>query len=81
MQIVYQTTKWGSDGTHIYLEVHPDLYGLKRDRLAALDVPRALRVLAQLDLELVIRALDEARGLPVRVGTLSAPPPTSPPSS
>jgi L,D-transpeptidase ErfK/SrfK len=29
IQIVYQPTKWGRDREHIYLEVHPDLYGLR----------------------------------------------------
>src|SRR5262249_9119731 len=29
IQIVYQPTKWGSDRDQIYLEVHPDLYGLR----------------------------------------------------
>jgi L,D-transpeptidase ErfK/SrfK len=82
VQIVYQTAKWGSDGTHIYLEAHPDLYGLKPDRLTALDVPRALGLLDRLDLERVRRVLDEARGIPVDVGTLPASdPPTSAPSS
>jgi len=82
VQIVYQTAKWGSDGTHIYLEAHPDLYGLKPDRLTALDVPRALGLLDRLDLERVRRVLDEARGIPVEVGTLPAgDPPTSAPSS
>ena len=45
LQIVYQTAKWGGDGKQIFLEVHPDLYGLRRDRLAALEVPRALGLL------------------------------------
>jgi L,D-transpeptidase ErfK/SrfK len=79
IQILYQTTKWGVDGKQIFLEVHPDLYGLRRDRLAAFEVPRALGLLEYLDLELVLRALDEARGVPVPVGTLPAP--TSSPSS
>jgi L,D-transpeptidase ErfK/SrfK len=81
VQIIYQTTKWGRDGARIYLEAHPDLYGLRRDRLAAFEVPRALGVLAYLDLELVIRTLEEARGIPVPVGTLPAQPPTSSPTS
>jgi L,D-transpeptidase ErfK/SrfK len=82
IQIVYQTAKWGREGAQILLEVHPDLYGLKRDRLTALEVPRALGLLGQLDMERVLRALDEARGNPVSVGTLPAgDPPTSPPSS
>jgi L,D-transpeptidase ErfK/SrfK len=78
VQIVYQTAKWGSDGTHIYLEAHPDVYGLKPDREKALDVPRALDVLAQLDLGLVTRTLEEARGLPVKVGTLPERPTSAP---
>ena len=81
VQIIYQTAKWGSDGAHIYLEAHPDLYGLKGDRQSALDVPRALGVLADLDLDLVTRTLEEARGLPVKVGTLPAQKPTSSPTS
>jgi L,D-transpeptidase ErfK/SrfK len=81
VQIVYQIAKWGSDGESIYLEAHPDLYGLKPDRLTALEVPRALGVLDQLDLDLVAHTLAEARGLPVKVGTLSAPKPTSSPTS
>jgi L,D-transpeptidase ErfK/SrfK len=78
IQIVYQTAKWGRDGTRLVLEAHPDLYGLKRDRLSALDVPRALGLLGSLDLEQVLRVLDEARGEPVPVGTL---PPESAPTS
>jgi L,D-transpeptidase ErfK/SrfK len=41
LQIVYQTAKWGRDGAQIHLEVHPDLYGLERDLLAALAEPSA----------------------------------------
>ena len=85
IQIVYQTTKWGRDEEHIYLEVHPDLYGRSLDQFAALAVPRALGLLELLDLELVLHALEEARGVPVPVGTFpaptSAPPPTSTPTS
>jgi len=79
IQIVYQTAKWGTDGKQIFLEVHPDLYGLQRDRIAAFAVPRALGLLEHLDLELVLRTLEEARGVPVPVGTLPAP--TSSPTS
>jgi L,D-transpeptidase ErfK/SrfK len=79
LQIVYQTAKWGRDETHIYLEVHPDLYGLRPDRFAELEVPRALGLLNLLDLDLVLRALEEARGFPVPVGTF--PVSTSSPTS
>jgi L,D-transpeptidase ErfK/SrfK len=81
VQIVYQTAKWGRDGADVYLEAHPDLYDLKSDRVAALEIPRALGVLDSLDLELVNRTLEEARGIPVKVGTLPPSTPTSSPTS
>jgi L,D-transpeptidase ErfK/SrfK len=76
IQIVYQPYKWGRDAERIYLEAHPDLYRLRPDRLAALEVPRALGLLDAIDVELALRTLDEARGIPVAVGTLPAPSPT-----
>jgi len=79
LEIVYQPTKWGSDGQRIYFEAHPDLYRLQSDRLAVLELPRALGLLGAIDVDLVWRTLDEARGIPVVVGTL--PPPTSSPTS
>jgi L,D-transpeptidase ErfK/SrfK len=80
IQIVYQPTKWGRDGEHLYLEVHPDLYQLRTDLLtSALDTARALGVFEALDLESVRRAIDAARGIPVEVGTLRAT--TSSPTS
>lgn len=81
IQIVYQPTKWGLDGDVLYLEVHPDLYGLVPDRLRAFDVPRELGLLGAIDLERAWTALEEARGVPVAVGTLPAPSATSRPSS
>jgi L,D-transpeptidase ErfK/SrfK len=79
IQIVYQPIKWGRDAERLYLEVHPDLYGLKPDLLAALEVPRALGLRDVLDLKVVLSTLEEARGIPVQVGTI--PPPTSTPTS
>jgi L,D-transpeptidase ErfK/SrfK len=79
LQIIYQTSQWGGDGERIYLEMHPDIYQLAPDRLAALEVPRALGLLEVLDLERVQRVIDEASGLPVAVGRLPAP--TSSPTS
>ncbi len=71
IQIVYQPYKWGRDGTRLYFEAHPDLYGRVLDRMmAALALPRALGILPALDLERVWRTLEEARGLPVVVGSL-----------
>ena len=79
IQIVYQTVKWGRDEERLYLEVYPDLYGLKPDLMAALEVPRALGLLETIDLEAVLSVLEEARGIPVPVGTI--PPSTSTPTS
>lgn len=85
LRIVYQTLKWGADGDGLYLEAHPDLYGLVADTLSlALATPRALGLLGAIDFELVTRVVQAARGIPVRVGTLSPPalqPATSPPPS
>lgn len=81
IQIVYQPYKWGSDGKRLYLEAHPDPYGLVPDRLTAFEVPRALGLLGAIDLELAWSTLEEARGIPVAVGALPAPAPTSKPTS
>jgi L,D-transpeptidase ErfK/SrfK len=82
LRIVYQPFKWGVDGDAIVLEAHPDLYARLPDALTeALAVPSALGLLAALDLERVAKTVAEARGEPVRVGTLPAPAPTSTPTS
>jgi L,D-transpeptidase ErfK/SrfK len=71
LQLVYQPYKWGTDGRFLYFEAHPDLYGLILDHLAtALAAPRALGLLDAIDLERVWNTLEEARGIPVRVGRL-----------
>jgi L,D-transpeptidase ErfK/SrfK len=82
LRIVYQPFKWGRDGDAVFLEAHPDLYGKLPDPLgAALAVPSALGLLGALDFERVADAVAAARGEPVRVGTVPAPEPTSPPPS
>jgi L,D-transpeptidase ErfK/SrfK len=81
LQIVYQPWKWGSDGQRLYLEVHPDLYGLAPDRLMAFEVPRALGLLREIDFARAWSALEQARGIPVAVGMLPASAATSRPSS
>jgi L,D-transpeptidase ErfK/SrfK len=85
LRIVYQMLKWGSEGDGLYLEAHPDLYAVAPDPLAlALATPSALGLLGALDFQLVARTVQEARGVPVRVGTLPPParePATSPPPS
>jgi len=75
IQIVYQPTKWGRDREHLYLEVHPDVYGLRPAGLleSALDAARALGVIDRIDLERVRRAAEQASGIPVAVGSADAP--------
>jgi L,D-transpeptidase ErfK/SrfK len=71
LQLVYQPYKWGTDGERLYFEAHPDLYGRLLDHLAAaLAVPRGLGLLGAIDLELVWRTVEEAKGIPVVVGRL-----------
>jgi L,D-transpeptidase ErfK/SrfK len=75
IQIVYQPVKWGRDHEHLYVEVHPDPYGLHPSGLltTALDGARALALIDRIDLERVRRAVEAASGLPVPVGSASAP--------
>jgi L,D-transpeptidase ErfK/SrfK len=69
LRLIYQAFKWGLDGSVLYLEAHPDIYGRQPDRLAeALATPRALGLLRALDLEAVLRTVEETRGVPVPVG-------------
>lgn len=69
--IVYQPYKWGTNGKDLYLEAHPDLYGrLDEPLAAALALPRELGLLPRIDIERVWAAVEQARGIPVRVGTL-----------
>ena len=69
------------DGADLYLEVHPDLYARYPGPLTeALRTPRALGILRHIDLERAWRAVEEVRGVPVRVGRLPEPPPTPPTS-
>lgn len=71
IHIVYQPFKWGVEERRIYFEAHPDLYGRIASPLeAALALPRTLGLLGLVDVEAVWRAVEEARGIPVRVGTL-----------
>jgi L,D-transpeptidase ErfK/SrfK len=73
LRIVYQPYKWGRDGDALLLEAHPDLYAQLVDPLAAaLAVPSALGLLSALDFDDVARAVVDARGEPVRVGTVPA---------
>jgi L,D-transpeptidase ErfK/SrfK len=76
LHLIYQPFKWGVRDDRLFIEVHPDLYAMRPDRLAeALRTPRELGLLHALDLELVWRAVEEMRGVPVEVGRLPETPP------
>lgn len=76
LELVYQPVKLGTDGETIYAEAHPDVYGREPDRLAApLAKLAALGLVEQVDLDALRHVVDEARGVPVRIGAM--PPLTS----
>ncbi|HTF36571.1 MAG TPA: L,D-transpeptidase family protein [Myxococcota bacterium] len=67
----YQPVKVGRLNNGIYVEAHPDIYGRVPDRTAyALHRLGELGLLSSVDLPTVERVIGEARGAPVRVGTL-----------
>lgn len=69
--IIYEPFKWGTDGTHLFLEAHPDVYGYSLDMLPeALKTPEALGLLDRTNAQKVDQVLQEARGVPVQVGSL-----------
>lgn len=73
VEVIYSPYKWGTDGRVLYFEAHPDLYGRVADALElAMAVPRALEIVEQVDEEKVRQAIEEARGVPIEVGTLPA---------
>jgi len=71
LELVYQPVKLGAEGDAIYAEAHPDVYGREPDRLAApLAKLEALGLAEQVDLDALRHVIDEAKGVPVRIGTL-----------
>ncbi len=82
VRIIYQPYKWGIEGREVWFEAHPDLYGRVSDPEAeALRLPEALGWLPHIDPEAVRTALEEARGVPIHVGTLPEDGATSPRTS
>ncbi len=71
VRIVYQTVKLGRNGDELVLEAHPDLYGRgATHREDVLEELERLGVVDGVDLGALDAALVEARGVPVRIGTL-----------
>jgi len=70
LELVYQPVKLGLDGDAIYAEAHPDVYGREPDRLAApLAKLSALGLAEHVDLDALQQVIDDAKGVPVRIGT------------
>ncbi|HVP30784.1 MAG TPA: L,D-transpeptidase family protein [Myxococcota bacterium] len=75
LEIVYEPVKLGADGDAIYVEAHPDVYGRVADLLAApLAELDARGLTPYVDLDALRQVVEEAKGVPVRIGTL---PPSS----
>jgi L,D-transpeptidase ErfK/SrfK len=73
LRFVYQTVKLGRRGDGIFVEAHPDLYGRDRDPVTSTLLQLFVFGLYDLvDREVVERTVREARGVPVRVGTIPA---------
>ena len=78
VRIVYQPVKLGIRNGVLYLEAHPDVYGLVPDvlpaTLAQLIALDALRVVdgSSIDEDQVRRVITEARGAPIPIGRLRA---------
>jgi len=71
VRLVYQTVKIGRRERTLYVEAHPDLYGRDPDRMAAtFQRLYALGVADFVDPLLVRRVVEEARGIPVAVGSV-----------
>lgn len=77
VRLVYEPVKVGVRDDGIYVESHPDLYRREPDRAEqALLRLREAGLGGWVDSRRLRRAVQEARGVPVRVGTLPAPAPT-----
>jgi L,D-transpeptidase ErfK/SrfK len=69
--LIYAPFKWGTNGKDLFLEAHPDVYEKIPDHLdAALALPRELGLLGGVDPDRVWEVVNQAAGVPVRVGAL-----------
>lgn len=78
IRLVYQSVKLGTKDDGIYVEAHPDIYGREPGRAEqALMALQDMGLAPMVDIRRVREAVKAARGVPVRVGTLPAPAPTT----
>lgn len=77
IRLMYQTVKLGQRGNAIYVEAHPDIYGRLPDaKESALRRIEQLGLLGFVDTRALFHAIDAARGVPVRIGTIPDAPDT-----
>lgn len=68
VKLTYEPVKFGCKGERILVEVHPDIYGkIPNLRDHALALARRKGILSKISLPLLLRALEEGKGIPVEV--------------
>jgi L,D-transpeptidase ErfK/SrfK len=68
VEIIYEPIKIGFKDDHIFVEVHPDLYNQISDPLLhAAKTLFSFRIWEEVDLDLLVQALEEQRGVPVDI--------------
>jgi L,D-transpeptidase ErfK/SrfK len=78
IRLIYQTVKLGTRDDGIYVEAHPDIYAHEPYRAEeALASLRAMGLESSVDARRLREAIAASRGVPVRVGTMPAPAPTT----
>lgn len=74
VRIIYEPVKIGRSGDDLVVEVHPDVYTRSRDLVAETLVRLlVLGLLDRADRAALERAIEQARGIPVPIGSLAAP--------
>jgi L,D-transpeptidase ErfK/SrfK len=74
VRVIYETVKIGRHGNELMVEVHPDIYARGDDTFVRTLVRLfVLGLLDDVDREELKRIIEEARGVPVRIGSLEPP--------
>lgn len=81
VQLVYQPVKLGQRAHEVFLEAHPDVYGLDRDWASRTLVRLlVLGLYSAVDPDHVRGVIEQARGIPVRIGAVAPAQPTGEPT-